>query len=96
MFSDLLILPSWVLNTAVILVSVAMLCAGWRVWKGPSIADRIVALDLLGSLLMAQFVLLAFSSQFLNYLDVAAVIAIVSFLATVAFARYLEQQDSDL
>lgn len=95
MFSEVLQLPAGVLFTAQSLIAVAMLLAGWRLWKGPHIADRIIALDLLGSLSMAQFILLAFRSGFINYLDVAAVIAVVSFLATVAFARNLELTEDD-
>ena len=55
--------------------------------------DRIVALDLFASITMAQFVLLVFSSGFTAYLDIASAIAIISFIATIAFARYLEKTE---
>ena len=96
MFFEASDIPHAVLMAAQAMVGLAMLLAGWRIMKGPDITDRIVALDLLGSLLIAQFILLVCLSGFTFYLDVAAVIAVISFLATVAFARYLEHQERGL
>lgn len=96
MFSDLADIPVEVLITAQLLLALAVLLTGWRFFKGPSIADRIVALDLLAALIMAQSVLLVFTSGFISFLDVAGAIAVISFLATVAFARYLENQHESL
>jgi multicomponent Na+:H+ antiporter subunit F len=95
MFSESLALPPTVFFIAQILVALAMVLTLVRIIQGPSIPDRILALDLLASLIMAQCVLLVFSSRFISYLDVASAIAIVSFLATVAFARYLEKQEPE-
>ena len=91
MSSEFDLVPDVVLTLSQILVGLGMVLSCWRIWRGPSIFDRIIALDLLGSQLMAQFILLVFQSGFVHYLDVAASIALVSFLATVAFARYLER-----
>ena len=85
-----------VLQVAQGILGLAMLLTGFRIWSGPFITDRIVALDLLGTLLMCQCILLVFESGFVFYLDIAAAIAVICFLATVAFARYLEQEDSRL
>lgn len=43
---------------------------------------------------MAHMVLLVFASGFVSFLDAAGAIAVISFLATVAFARYLEKRES--
>lgn len=86
----------WVSLTAHSIIALAMLLAGTRIWRGPSTHDRIVALDLLAALIMAQVALAVAHSGFVSYLDVATAIAVISFLATVAFARYLENKDAPL
>ena len=96
MFSDSQTIPSWVAITAHCIISLSMLLASWRIWVGPSIPDRIVALDLLAALIMAQIALAVIHSRFISFLDVATAIAVISFLATIAFARYLENKDGPL
>ena len=94
MYSDLIPVHPLVLGAAQWILALAMLLAGWRVLKGPDTANRVVALDLLASLMMAQFVLMVLRSGFVSYLDVSTAIAIISFIATVAFARYLENREN--
>lgn len=96
MYSEIVELPTGVITVAQVLLGASMLLTAWRIWRGPSVPDRIVALDLLAALIMGQFTLLVFTSGFVSYLDVAAAIAIISFLATVAFARYMEDKDAPL
>lgn len=78
------------------LLAGSMIMAAWRLFKGPTISDRIVALDLIGALILVQIVLQVVVTGFNLYLDVATALAIISFLATVAFARYLERKDAPL
>ncbi len=92
MYSELVNLPPFVLTAAQAILSLSMCLCLFRIWKGPSIMDRVVALDLIAALIMGQFILLVLESGFMAYLDAAAAIAIISFLATVAFARYLENE----
>ena len=96
MFSEFQSIPEWVALAAHSILALSMALAGWRIWKGPSIPDRIVALDLLAALIMGQIVLSITHNGFISYLDVATAIAIIAFLATVAFARYLENKDAPL
>jgi len=92
MYSDIPEIPAFVIVLTQLILAVAMLLTGWRIWRGPSIPDRIVALDLLAALIMGQFVVMVFFSGFIPYLDVATVIAVISFIATIAFARCLENK----
>lgn len=62
-----------------------------RLVCGPSLADRVVALDLLGFVILAFIAANILQSGETIYLDVLTVSAIVLFLGTVAFARYLER-----
>ena len=62
-----------------------------RLFKGPTVADRIVALDAMTIISISLIVLLAHFAQRIIYLDVAIVYGLVSFIGVVAFARYLER-----
>lgn len=70
---------------------VALFVALWRVAKGPGVFDRVLALDLIGGLCLCLLVLFAIRLEQPVLLDAALAIAVISFLGTVAFARYLEK-----
>ena len=71
----------------------ALLLAFIRLVKGPTLPDRIVAMDLIGVLVVGIIVVLAGSSGVRATLDAAIVIALVGFLGTVAYATYVERGD---
>jgi multicomponent Na+:H+ antiporter subunit F len=56
--------------------------------------DRVVAIDLIGVLIVCVIVTVAATTGRHAYLDVAIVIALVSFVGTVAYARYIEREDA--
>ena len=66
-----------------------------RLVRGPSLPDRVVALDLMG--LLAVGVIAAYDIAFEQpvLLDAATVLTLVAFLGTVAFARYVERRGYD-
>ena len=74
-------------------LGVALLVAFIRLVKGPTLPDRIVAMDLIGVLVVGIIVVLAGSSGVRATLDAAIVIALVGFLSTVAYATYVERGD---
>ena len=74
-------------------LGVALLVAFIRLVKGPTLPDRIVAMDLVGMLVVGVIVVLAGSSGVRATLDAAIVIALVGFLGTVAYATYVERGD---
>jgi multicomponent Na+:H+ antiporter subunit F len=74
-------------------LGVALLIALIRLVIGPTLPDRIVAMDLFGVLVVGIIVVLAGSSQVRATLDAAVVIALVGFLGTVAYATYVERGD---
>ena len=87
---------SWLLPLAVdigfALLMGAILLAFIRMLKGPSLPDRVVALDLITVLAVAFCALFAISSDEAAFLDVAIALALVAFLATVALARFSERR----
>jgi multicomponent Na+:H+ antiporter subunit F len=77
---------------ALVMLSVALLLALVRLIRGPSLPDRVVALDLMTILAAGTTAVYAIVAEQPVFLDVALVVALISFLGTVAFARYLERQ----
>ena len=67
----------------------ALLLTTARVMIGPTLADRVLALDLLVAISIGFIVLIAVRSGFSLYVDIALALGLVGFLATAAFARYL-------
>lgn len=63
-----------------------------RLLIGPHLADRVVALDFLSFVAVATITVLTIHFQQSKYLDVAILLALLSFLATVAFARYAHRR----
>jgi multicomponent Na+:H+ antiporter subunit F len=74
-------------------LSVALLITFIRLVKGPTLPDRIVAMDLFGMLVVGLIVVLAGWSRVSATLDAAFVIALIGFLGTVAYATYVERGD---
>jgi len=82
-------------NIALVLTAIGLVAGCIRMFKGPTAADRIVALDLVTILLVAVTSLFALQLDNAAYLDLGLALALVGFLATVAFARYLETNEQE-
>jgi multicomponent Na+:H+ antiporter subunit F len=88
-----------ILDTALMVgaaaLAVSLVLASLRVFRGPSLPDRVVALDLV-SLLTAGLILLhAMATDEAGWIDTAIIIALISFLGTVAFGLYLEKRAAE-
>ena len=70
-------------------ITLSILLSAYRVLRGPTIPDRVVALDNISTNIVAAIVVFSIRSQNALYIDVALVIVILSFLATVVAAKYL-------
>ncbi|MFO7861432.1 MAG: monovalent cation/H+ antiporter complex subunit F [Desulfosalsimonas sp.] len=90
-----MVVESIVVQTAakitLVLLALAVLLAFIRLLAGPSQADRIVALDLISVLIVAILAALSIYRQQRSFLDVAIAYALISFLGTVALARFRER-----
>lgn len=81
----------WALQGILGLLSLALAISFWRLVRGPSAPDRVVALDLIAGVsvgMISVFTALTGEQQLLR---VAMGLALISFLGTVAVARYLER-----
>lgn len=77
-----------------VMVLLSLAVAFVRLARGPSLADRVVALDMMTLTLIAVCGLTAVATGVYALLDVALVLALVGFLATVALARFAERRDA--
>ena len=72
-----------------ILILSAILCL-YRIWKGPTGADRVVAVDILGIMIVGLCAILTISTGRSWYIDIGIAWALQSFISTLALSKYLE------
>jgi multicomponent Na+:H+ antiporter subunit F len=73
-------------------LGLALVLAFVRLLRGPDLPDRVVALDLMTTIGVAVCGVYAVTMDKLLYLDVAIVMALITFVGTVALARFLEEK----
>ena len=81
-----------VLALPMTMLAVAALLAFARLVRGPTLPDRVIAIDLIGVIIVCLLVALAAATAEQAFLDVAIVIALISFVGTVAYAKFLERE----
>ena len=79
------------IQASLLLILLGLAVALIRLVKGPSLADRVVALDMMTVTIISFCGVYAVFMDEPSFLDVAIVLALVGFLATVALARYAEK-----
>ena len=75
------------------LLSVAFFMAFIRLVRGPCFGDRVVAFDLMTTIGMGFIAVYAIATDQSIFLDVVSVVALVAFLATIAFAYYMTKKE---
>ncbi len=78
---------------ALVLSAGLTLVVGYRVIRGPTTPDRVVALDVIGTNVVAIAVLHAILTGRAFFLDVSVVLAIIGFISTITVARYITEGD---
>lgn len=81
-----------VMQVVLVLLGAAMLLSFLRLCLGPTLQDRIVALDLIAVLTVGMIVTNTAGTGQRALLDAAILIALVGFLGTVAYAWYVEKE----
>ena len=74
---------------ALVILTLALVVSTVRIIIGPSLADRVLALDLMTVVAMGFIGAVAVRTGLMLYLDIALALALLGFLATVALARYI-------
>jgi len=78
--------------------SILLICCGlclYRISRGPTPADRMVATDILGIVIVAFCTLLAMLTGKDYYLNIGIAWALLAFIGTMAFAKFLEGKGFD-
>ncbi|MCB1438626.1 MAG: cation:proton antiporter [Nitratireductor sp.] len=83
---EFLDLAIWV---SLFLLILAFFLTTFRVIKGPTLPDRIVALDMLVGAVIGFIAAIGIKTGYFLYVDIAIALGLVGFLATVAFARFV-------
>jgi multicomponent Na+:H+ antiporter subunit F len=76
-------------TAALVLLSVSFLLTVYRVVKGPTLPDRVLALDMLVVVAIGFIAVIGIKTGFTLNVDIAIALGLVGFLATVAFARFI-------
>lgn len=74
-------------------VGIAMLFALWRLLRGPTAPDRILAMDMLSISAVAQLVLFGMRMKTEIYFEAALIIAMLGFVSTVVLSKYVIRRD---
>ncbi len=80
---------------AIVMIALALFLTFIRLVRGPTLPDRVVALDLIGVQTVGMIAAYAVATDRPVLLDPATVLALVGFLGTIAFASYLERRARD-
>lgn len=74
---------------ALVLLSLSLLLSVVRIIIGPTLPDRVLALDLMTMVALALVGVIAIRTGLMLYIDIAIALGLVGFLATIALARYI-------
>lgn len=80
-----------VIKLTLALMGLALCLAFVRLIKGPSLPDRVVALELFSTLIVGIIGVISIQTDVASFLDVTIVMALMAFLAAIGFARFLER-----
>ncbi len=81
------------IGVSMYVVGAAMLMALWRLLRGPTVPDRILALDTLNVTAIAELMLLGMYIKSAVYFEAALVIAMLGFVSTVVLSKYVIRRD---
>ncbi|MGE7623102.1 Na(+)/H(+) antiporter subunit F1 [Viridibacillus sp. NPDC096237] len=75
----------------IVIVTLSMIGLVYRLVKGPSVPDRVIALDSIGVSIISLVGLFSIFIKTSFYLDIILLLAILSFIGTVAFSKFIEK-----
>jgi multicomponent Na+:H+ antiporter subunit F len=78
-------------TACLVVLAASMVLALYRILRGPSLPDRIIALDLFASLAVGMMAIHAIRSDEYVYLTAGIALALIAFIGTVALALYIRR-----
>ena len=95
MFQDITLIKFAVLFANVVLFA-ALIIALIRLALGPTLPDRVVGLDMISTIIIGIIAAYTILTKEKTFLNPAVVLALISFLGTVSYAKYLEKRGVEL
>ncbi len=76
---------------ALILLSFSIVLVFIRILMGPSLPDRVIAFDLIGTITIGMIAIYSIITGVESYMDAAIILSLVMFLGAIAFAYYMKK-----
>ena len=87
--TDAAMLVDWAVQLSLALLCLSFAVTVYRVISGPTLPDRILALDMLVATAIGFIAVIGIKTGYTLYVDIAIALGLVGFLATVAFSRFI-------
>ena len=84
---------TYFITGSIILITLAMIVIIYRLVKGPNPSDRVIALDTIGVCLISLVGLFSIIVETTFFLEIILLLAILSFIGTIAFSKFIEKGD---
>ena len=84
---------TYFITGCIILITLAMILIIYRLVKGPNPSDRVIALDTIGVCLISLVGLFSIIVETSFFLEIILLLAILSFIGTIAFSKFIEKGD---
>lgn len=77
-------------ETAATVIIIAAILALYRAVAGPSVCDRLLAINAIGTKTVVLIALIGYIYERPHFMDIALVYALINFISTIAFLKYME------
>lgn len=82
-----------ILTVVIVVLAASAILVLYRFIKGPTLPDRVTAIDLITTMVIAIIVVFSILWDSPNFFDVAMVLSLISFLGSVSYAFYLTKRN---
>jgi multicomponent Na+:H+ antiporter subunit F len=80
------------LNVIIVVLSITILLCVYRAIAGPTQADRIIAINIIGTKIISIIIIVSFLLHESYFIDVALVYALISFSASIIISKVIKEQ----
>ena len=88
-----MILIDIILSVVIVVLASSAILVLYRFIKGPTLPDRVTAIDLITTIIIAIIVVFSILWKSPNFIDVAMVLSLISFLGSISYAFYLTKRN---
>ena len=82
-----------ILTVVIVVLAASAILVLYRFIKGPTLPDRVTAIDLITTMVIAIIVVFSILWDSPNFFDVAIVLSLISFLGSISYAFYLTKRN---